>query len=481
MNHRTSRGRATRTVVARSHPLNPHLPRVPAAWMVYVLLASIWNDGRVSNATPAPTHRTPLADYASDELARFLQSQRGAYEELRATGLKLDLTRGKPSAEQLDLAADLLRLPGGAKSPSGVDTRNYGGLEGLAELRDIFAELLGVDRDQILAGGNSSLTMMHDVLVGLRLHGGVTSERPWVAEEKVTFICPVPGYDRHYTMLAHHGIEMVTVPMREDGPDVAACRELVKDPAVKGMWIVPTYANPTGSVVTQEVAAELAAMPTAAPDFTIFWDNAYALHHLTEEEVKSADILSLCATAGHPHRTVMFASTSKITFAGAGVAFLASSVENVQWHLSHQQFASIGPDKVNHLRHLEFFQDAAGVRAHMVKHRESLAPKFAAVQEALASLEGLGIASWTHPDGGYFVSVDVLPGIASRVVQLAKEAGIALTPAGASFPHGEDPDDTNIRLAPSFPPLGEVRTAMAGFATCVALAAAERLSASSSA
>lgn len=412
-----------------------------------------------------------------EDLAGFRETQREAYEQLKGAGLKLDLTRGKPSAEQLDLADDLLRLPTRATSPSGVDTRNYGGLEGLAELRAIFAELLGVSTDQLVAGGNSSLTMMHDVLVGLLLHGGVTSERPWRSEEQVTFICPVPGYDRHFTMLAHHGIQMVTVPMREDGPDVAACRELAKDPSVKGMWIVPTYANPTGAVVTQEVAAELASMPTAAPDFTIFWDNAYALHHLTEDEVKSADILSLCAAAGNPHRTVMFASTSKITFAGAGVAFLASSVENVGWYLSHQQFASIGPDKVNQLRHLEFFGDADGVRSHMARHRQSLAPKFAAVAEALATaLGGLGIASWTHPSGGYFVSLDVVPGTASRVVELAKEAGIALTPAGASYPHGKDPEDKNIRLAPSFPPLDEVRTAMAGVATCVALAAAEHLS-----
>lgn len=438
----------------------------------------VWNDERVSTTMPVPTDRTPLAEMSPEALASFQETQRDAYEQLKRAELRLDLTRGKPSAEQLDLADDLLHLPSQAKSPGGVDTRNYGGLEGLPELRAIFAELLGVTKDQLIAGGNSSLTMMHEVLVDLLLHGGVTSERPWSREEKVTFICPVPGYDRHFTMLAHHGIEMVTVPMHDDGPDVAACQELAKDPSVKGMWIVPTYANPTGAVVTQEVAAALASMPTAAPDFTIFWDNAYALHHLTEHDVKSADMLSLCAAAGNPHRTVMFASTSKVTFAGAGVAFLASSVENVTWYLSHQQFASIGPDKVNQLRHLEFFGDADGVRAHMARHRQSLAPKFAAVQEALSTtLDGLGIATWTHPSGGYFVNLDVLPGTASRVVELAKEAGIALTPAGASYPHGKDPEDTNIRLAPSFPPLDEVRTAMAGVATCVALAAAEHLSA----
>ena len=257
----------------------------------------------------------------------------------------------------------------------------------------------------------------------------------------MTFVCPVPGYDRHFTMLASYGIEMVTVPMRDDGPDVAAVEALVReDPSVKGMWIVPTYANPAGSVVTQEVASRLASMRTAAPDFRIFWDNAYALHHLTEDDAKSADILSLAAAAGNPHRPVAFASTSKITYAGAGVAFLAGSRETVQWYLGHQQFASIGPDKVNQLRHVQFFGSAQGVRDHMVKHRAILAPKFAAVDAALtAELGGLGVAEWTRPRGGYFVSLDVLEGCASRVVALAKEAGIALTPAGASFPHGEDP------------------------------------------
>ena len=244
--------------------------------------------------------------------------------------------------------------------------RNYGGLAGMRELREMFAELLWVDPDQLVAGGASSLTMMHDVLVQHLLHGGVDSPRPWKDEEKVTFVCPVPGYDRHFTMLASYGIDMVTVPMLDDGPDVAAVEALVKDdPSVKGMWIVPTYANPAGSVVTQEVASRLASMPTAAPDFRIFWDNAYALHHLTEDEAKSADILSLASAAGHPHRPVMFASTSKITYAGAGVAFLAGSRETVAWYLGHQQFASIGPDKVNQLRHVQFFGSArGGARAH---------------------------------------------------------------------------------------------------------------------
>ncbi|HPB73312.1 MAG TPA: aminotransferase class I/II-fold pyridoxal phosphate-dependent enzyme, partial [Phycicoccus sp.] len=351
------------------------------------------------------------------------------------------------------------------------------GLAGLREIREMFAELLGVDAAQLIAGGNSSLTLMHDCLVHLLLHGAPESPRPWGKEEKVTFVCPVPGYDRHFTMLASHGIEMVTVPMADDGPDVEAIAALVRDdPSVKGMWIVPTYANPAGSIITQEKAAVLASMPTATPDFRIFWDNAYALHHLTADEAKSADILSLCAAAGHPDRPLMFASTSKISYAGSGVAFLAASESNIAWYLGHQQFASIGPDKVNHLRHVEFFGSPQGVRDHMDKHRAILAPKFAAVAAALsATLDGLGVARWTAPTGGYFVSLDVLDGTASRVVALAKEAGIALTPAGASFPHGNDPHDRNIRLAPSFPELAEVETAMAGVATCVALAAAEKL------
>ncbi len=431
----------------------------------------------VSTATASTADRTPLAQRSPEQLATYLARQRAAYDALKERGLKLDLTRGKPSTEQLDLSDALMHLPDRVTDADGVDVRNYGGLAGLRELREMFAELLWVDPGQIVAGGASSLTMMHDVLVQHLLHGGVDSPRPWRDEERVTFVCPVPGYDRHFTMLASYGIDMVTVPMLDDGPDVAAVEALVRDDAsVKGMWIVPTYANPAGSVVTQEVASRLAAMPTAAPDFRIFWDNAYALHHLTEDEAKSADIVSLAAAAGHPHRPVMFASTSKITYAGAGVAFLAGSRETVQWYLGHQQFASIGPDKVNQLRHVQFFGSARGVREHMARHRAILAPKFAAVDAALtAELDGLGVAAWTRPAGGYFVSLDVLDGCASRVVALAGEAGIALTPAGASFPHGQDPRDRNIRLAPSFPVLGEVETAMAGVATCVALATAERL------
>jgi DNA-binding transcriptional MocR family regulator len=421
----------------------------------------------------------PLADLSADELAAFRTAKQEEYAALRARGLTLDLTRGKPSSAQLDLSNGLLALPTTTTDRSGADVRNYGGLEGLPELREIFAELLWVEVDQVVCGGNSSLTLMHQVLVDLLLFGGPGSERPWKDEPVVKFVCPVPGYDRHFSMLAEVGIEMVTVDMREDGPDVEAVAALVKDdPAVKGIWVVPTYANPSGSVCSQEVAAALMSMPTAAPDFRVFWDNAYAFHHLTEDEAKSADALSIAAASGHPDRPIMFASTSKITFAGAGVSVLAASAANKAWYLEHLAMASIGPDKINHLRHVEFFGSPDGVREHMRKHREIIAPKFDAVDAALtASLSGLGIAEWTRPMGGYFVNLDVLDGTASRVVQLAKEAGIALTPAGASYPHGRDPRDRNIRLAPTFPVLGDVETAMAGVATCVALAAAEQLTA----
>jgi DNA-binding transcriptional MocR family regulator len=423
---------------------------------------------------------TSLTTLPADQLAERLTALRADYEDLRGKGLKLDLTRGKPGADQLDLSEGLLTLPTGHKDRSGVDVRNYGGLEGITEMREIFADLLGVDTDNVVAGGNSSLSMMYQVVTWLLSHGAPDSPRPWSKEETVKFVCPVPGYDRHFTMLAELGIEMVTVPMHEDGPDVAAVRALVADdPSVKGMWLVPTYSNPTGAVCSTAVAADLMAMPTAAPDFRILWDNAYVVHHLTDIETKSADALGLASASGNPNRPIMFASTSKITFAGAGVAALAASPENKQWYLKRLSYAAIGPDKVNQLRHVQFFGDANGIRAHMRKHRDLIAPKFAAVQEALsARLDGLGIATWSRPIGGYFVDLNVLDGTAARVVQLAKDAGIALTPAGSAFPHGNDPDDRNIRLAPTFPALAEVETAMAGVAVCVELAAVESLAGS---
>ena len=417
---------------------------------------------------------------ASDTSTRLAEWQQ-AYADLQSLGLKLDLTRGKPSAEQLDLSDALLALPGAGTvtDENGTDVRNYGGLDGLPQLRRIFAELLDVPVDQLLAGGNSSLTLMHDTLAFAMLFGVPGSPRPWSREEKVRFVCPVPGYDRHFTLCEAFGIEMVTVPMTPDGPDAEAVAALVADdPTIKGMWVVPTYANPDGSVVSREVAQRLVSMPTAAPDFRIMWDNAYAVHHLTDVETQSAPALALAAEAGNPDRVLLYASTSKITFAGAGVAFLGSSPANVAWYKKHLSAQAIGPDKVNQLRHAQLFGDADGVRAHMRKHRDIIAPKFEAVDAILRDRLGAepGV-SWTSPRGGYFVSLDVVPGTAARVVQLAKEAGIALTPAGATFPYGKDPEDANIRLAPTLPPLDEVRVAIDGVATCVLLAAAEKAAA----
>jgi DNA-binding transcriptional MocR family regulator len=420
-----------------------------------------------------------LSTLSRDELGALRSEQQSAYDALVASGLALDLTRGKPAPEQLDLSNALLTLPGveGLSAVAGPDVRNYGGLQGLRELREIFGPLLGVPVDQLVAAGNASLTLMHDLLVQCLLHGTVGSERPWSQEPRVRFLCPAPGYDRHFAVCEQLGIEMVPVPMREDGPDTAVVASLVaEDPSIKGMWLVPTYANPTGSVVTEEVARALAEMPTAAPDFRIIWDNAYAVHHLTDVETPTADVLGLCAAAGNADRAFVVASTSKITFAGAGVCFFGGSTANVTWWLRQLAFQSIGPDKVNQLRHVLFLRDADGVRALMAAHRALIAPKFAIVAEVLeARLGPLKAASWTDPAGGYFVSLDVLDGTAARVVSLAKGAGIAMTPAGSAFPYRDDPDDRNIRIAPTFPSQADVRAAMEGLSTCVLLAATEHL------
>lgn len=421
-----------------------------------------------------------FASLTSAELVAKLSQLQAEYQELQAKGLKFDLTRGKPAPEQLDLSNDLLGLPGqDFKDASGLDTRNYGGLTGLPELREIFAELLNLDVTNLIAAGNSSLEIMHDLIAFSMLYGTADSSQPWSWDEKVKFLAPVPGYDRHFAICEHMGIEMISVPLNADGPDMELVRDLVaKDPAIKGIWCVPTFGNPSGAVYSPEVTQMLVAMPTAAPDFRIIWDNAYTVHTLEESAPVAHDILSMAQAAGNPNRPFVVASTSKITFAGAGVAFFAASGANQTWYQNHLSKRSIGPDKINQLRHLRFFKDAQGVRRHMAKHREILVPKFEAVLEILSErLASAEVATWTNPKGGYFVSLDVLPGTAQRVVQLAKEAGIALTAAGAAFPYGKDPQDTNIRLAPTFPTLDEVRQAMDGVATCVLLASAEHLTA----
>jgi len=412
------------------------------------------------------------------ELQAQHEQQKAAYAELQAKNLRLDLTRGKPSPEQLDLSNGLLTLPGeNYRDGEGTDTRNYGGVHGLPELRAIFGELLGIPAQNLIAGNNASLELMHDVVVFSLLHGGVDSPRPWSKEPVVKFLCPVPGYDRHFAITESFGIEMINVPMREDGPDVDLIEELVAaDPAIKGMWCVPVFSNPTGVTFSWEVVRRLVQMRTAAPDFRLFWDNAYAVHTLTHESVRQIDVLGLAAAAGHQNRPYVFASTSKITFAGAGVSFFGGSLANIAWYLQHAGKKSIGPDKVNQLRHLRFFGDADGVRLQMQRHQQLLAPKFALVQEILEDRLGESkIASWTDPKGGYFVNLDVLPGTARRTVSLAKDAGIAVTEAGASFPYRKDPEDKNIRIAPTFPSLPDLREAIDGLATCALLSATEAL------
>jgi DNA-binding transcriptional MocR family regulator len=418
-----------------------------------------------------------LSALSRDELVALHAEQTAAYEKLVARGLKLDLTRGKPSPEQLDLSNRLLSLPGEGdyRDATGTDVRNYGGTQGLRELREIFAPLLNVPVDQLVAGDNASLAVMHDTLVFSLLLGTVDSAQPW-SQGPVTFLCPVPGYDRHFALCEQFGIRMVPVPLGQHGPDLELVRSLVADdPSVKGIWVVPTYANPNGAVYTEEVTRELVSMPTAAPDFRIFWDNAYAVHHLTEVETPALDVLGMAAEAGHPNRVLLFASTSKITFAGAGVSFFASSPANVAWYLQHLAKRTIGPDKVNHLRHVRLLKSPDGVRELMRAHRAIIAPKFELVTKILT--ERLGeyeAATWTDPDGGYFISLDVADGTATRVVGLAKEAGIAMTGAGAAFPYGKDPRDRNIRIAPTMPSPDSVAAAIDGLATCVLLAAVEQ-------
>ena len=416
---------------------------------------------------------TQLSD---DSLPGLLDQARRDYKDLAAQGLKLDLTRGKPAPEQLDLSEELLDLPGGHTAADGTDTRNYGGLRGLPELRAIFADVLQVPADQLLAGGNSSLEMMHDCLVHALLSTMPGAESRWVDQERIVFLCPVPGYDRHFALCERFGIKMVAVPMDGSGPDMDVVERLAaEDAAVKGIWCVPKYSNPSGVSYSDETVARLARMQTAAPDFRIFWDNAYAAHHLTDEPVEIADLLGACAESGHPDRAFVFGSTSKITFAGAGVGFFGSSAANVDWLTANNSKRSIGPDKVNQLRHTEFLRDAEGVRAHMERQRALLAPKFAAVQRILSEeLGGTGLATWTDPEGGYFVTLEVVEGCAEEVVRRAAEAGIKLTPAGATHPYGDDPRDATIRIAPSFPGLAELERAMHGLTVCVRLAGYEK-------
>jgi DNA-binding transcriptional MocR family regulator len=413
-------------------------------------------------------------------LREQITKRHDAFAQLR---LDLDLTRGKPSAQQLDLSNGLLQLPGAERYLAGnADCRNYGVLQGLPELRSLLAPLFGAAPGQLIIGGNSSLALMHDAIVFALLAGTCDSERPWARQERVAFLCPVPGYDRHFAICERFGIEMISVPLGDDGPDMDRVEELAaSDPAIKGMWCVPKYSNPTGAVYSPEAVERLARLKTAAPDFRVFWDNAYAVHHLSTERIEIADFLEACRRHGHDNRAFIFGSTSKITFAGAGVALFAGSPANVSWYLKAMEKRTIGDDKLNQLRHVQLLRSPEGVLALMERHREILAPKFASVLEILERHLGepgpLGkVASWTRPRGGYFITLTVPRGCAARAVALAGALGIKVTPAGSAHPYRKDPEDAVIRIAPSFPELPEVSRAAEGLALSVLRATVEQWS-----
>lgn len=416
---------------------------------------------------------------AADIQAR-LEHAKADYSALCKARLKVDMTRGKPSSAQLDLSNAMLTLPGNGDfyQADGGDTRNYfGSVQGLPEARALFSRMMGAPPERILVGNNSSLALMHDCIVYALLRGVPGGAAPWSADQPITFLCPSPGYDRHFAICEEYGIRMVAVPLTGSGPDMDVVERLALDPAVRGMWCVPKYSNPTAETYSEETVRRIAEMRTGAPDFRVFWDNAYCVHHLTDQRPEVPNVLDLCQQAGHPDRALSFASTSKITFAGAGLALLAASAANMQWFVAHSSRRTIGPDKLNQLRHVRFLRDHQGIERLMAAHRGLLVPKFKAVDAAFERrLQGTGFARWTKPLGGYFVSVDVHNGCAARVVELAKAAGIAMVPAGQTFPYRKDPNDSNLRIAPSFPELADVAAAAAGIAVCIDYAVAERLS-----
>lgn len=408
-----------------------------------------------------------------------LAAARDRFERLKLTNAVIDMTRGKPAPEQLDLSDDMLNILSAEECAdvNGQDYRNYGIGHGIPEAKKLFADFMGVKPSEIIVGGNSSLNLMYDTLAGAMLFGLPGSAMPWGKEEQVSILCPVPGYDRHFAICEQLGIHMIPVAMTDTGPDMDEVERLVStDASIRAIWCVPKYSNPTGVTYTDETVDRLASLEAAAPDFRILWDNAYAVHHLGRGPERVKDILGACRAAGNPERPILFGSTSKITWPGAGVAVIAGSETTIADLAQKMSFATIGPDKINQLRHVKFFGDVAGIVELMDAHAGIIAPKFAAVDRVLEErLAGLGIASWTKPDGGYFVSVDVLPGCASAVIAKAAEAGLKLTPAGATWPYGRDPEDRNLRLAPTMPSVEEIERAMEIFCTCVELVCLPKL------
>ena len=435
-------------------------------------------------AAGAPTLAgSSYAALSDEELAALTARLEAEVDAVRARGLSLNMARGKPAPEQLDLSLPMLDVLGSGSdltASDGTDCRNYGVLEGIPEARELFGEILGVPASQVLVGGESSLTMMYDAVSHAMTHG-VCGCRPWMLQmedarargERLRWICLVPGYDRHFLITESFGFELVAVPLTDEGPDMGAVRELASDPLVKGMWCVPQYSNPTGITYSDDVVRQIASLRPAAPDFRVFWDNAYCEHHLFDEHERVANVFEACESAGSPDLVYAFCSTSKMTFPGAGVAAMAASPANLADLARTLRVQMIGHDKLNQLRHVRYLGGIEGLREHMRAQAAILRPRFELVQRRLSEgLGGLGVARWSDPRGGYFVSFDGLPGSAKAVVALADECGVKLTGAGSTWPYGRDPQDSNIRLAPSFPTLGELDEALGAFVSCVKLVSA---------
>ena len=420
------------------------------------------------------------SDMSKEELLTLKAQLDKEYADIKAKGLALDMSRGKPSADQLNLSMGMMDVLNSSEEltcANGVDCRNYGGLDGIDEAKQLLADMMEVPKDNVIIFGNSSLNVMYDTVARAMTHG-VMGSTPWCKLDKVKFLCPVPGYDRHFAITEHFGIEMINIPMTSEGPDMDLVEELVNnDPAVKGIWCVPKYSNPQGYTYSEETVKRFAHLKPAAPDFRIYWDNAYSIHHLYDDNQDFLlEILDECAKAGNPDIVYKFTSTSKVSFPGSGIAAVAASKANLDDFRKYMTVQTIGHDKLNQLRHVRFFKDINGLHEHMKKHADILRPKFELVLATLdKELNGLGIGEWTKPHGGYFISFDSMEGCAKAIVAKAKEAGVVMTGAGATYPYGKDPKDSNIRIAPSYPSVEELGKAAEVFVLCVKLVSVEKL------
>lgn len=421
----------------------------------------------------------PYGELGKEELLALKEQLSLQYEEAKGKGLKLDMSRGKPAAEQLDMTMPMMDIFNGKsdmKDDQGVDVRNYGHLEGILGARRLLGSMLGVDPEHVIVFGTASLSVMYDTVSRSVTHG-VMGSTPWCKLDKVKFLCPAPGYDRHFAITEHFGIEMITIPMKEDGPDMDLVEEYVKDPAVKGIWCVPMYTNPLGITYSEEVCRRMADLSPAAGDFRIYWDNAYCVHHLYEDKQDTLpEILSMCRANGKEDMVLIFASTSKISFAGAGISCIAASPGNLEWVKKSMTIQIISHDKINQLRHVLYFKDLDGIKEHMKKHAAIMRPKFDLILDMLEKeLGGSGIGTWTRPLGGYFISFNSMDGCAKAIVEKCKEAGVTMTGAGATYPYKKDPHDSNIRIAPSYPTLEELKITGELFVLCVKLVSVEKL------